>query len=91
MPPLLQSLFARYRSMSWGQRGYALIVLVALIAVGIAAWNDRRARTFERMHQRIAAAGARSTRSVTVVADPEAGMRACPLLGMFAGGHMLAQ
>ncbi len=71
MPPLLQSLFARYRSMSWGQRGYALIVLVALIAVGIAAWNDRRARTFERMHQRIAAAGARSTRSVTVVADPE--------------------
>lgn len=71
MPPLLQSLFARYRRMSWGQRGYVLIVLAAVLAAGSAARNDRRARTFERMHQRIAAAGARSTRSVTVVADAE--------------------
>ncbi|MGI8980040.1 MAG: hypothetical protein ACR2FY_12520 [Pirellulaceae bacterium] len=71
MPPLLQSLLARYRGMSWGQRGYALIVLTAITTAGIAAWNDGRARTFERMHRRISAAGARSTRSVTVVADPE--------------------
>src|SRR5688500_862826 len=71
MPPLLQSLLARYRKMSWGQRGYALIVLVSVIALGIAAWNDRRARTFERMHPRVAAAGARAARSITVVADPE--------------------
>ena len=71
MSPLLQSLFSRYRSMSWGQRGYALTVLLAAIVFSAAALNGWRARTYEGMHRRIAAAGAKSTCSVTVIDDAE--------------------
>ena len=65
MTPLLTTIFARYRSMSWGQRGYGLIVVAAIIVFGIGAINHWRAWNYERMNKRILAAGARSTRSVT--------------------------
>ena len=84
MSPLLQSLYSRYRSMSWGQRGYALTVLLAVIVFGNAAINNWRARTYEGMHRRIAATGAKSTRSVTVIDDAEEAYFLA-LLGDFSG------
>lgn len=84
MSPLLQSLFARFRRMSWGQRGYVVTVLLSLTLFGIAGINHWRARSYESMHRRIAATGARSTRSVTVVDDnQEAYFQA--ILGDFSG------
>jgi Leucine-rich repeat (LRR) protein len=71
MRPLLPSLFARLRGLSWGERGYALTVLFAVLVFGNGGMNGWRAGTYERMHQRIAQAGAKSTRSITVLADPE--------------------
>jgi Leucine-rich repeat (LRR) protein len=84
MPPLLQSLFARYRRMTWGQRGYAVVVLVSLVLFGQAGINHWRARNYEAMHRRVAAAGAKSTRSVTVVDDTEEAYFMA-LLGDFSG------
>ena len=84
MSPLLQSLFARYRGMSWGQRSYALTVLLSLVVFGLAGINHWRARSYESMHRRIVATGAKSTRSVTVVDDSqEAYFQA--ILGDFSG------
>lgn len=71
MTPLLQTLFARCRSMSWGQRGYALIVAVAFIVFGWGGANHWRARTYEQMNQRIAASGARTTRSIGFLANKD--------------------
>jgi Leucine-rich repeat (LRR) protein len=84
MSPLLQSLFARYARMSWGQRGYLLTVLLSLIVFGCAGINARRARSYESMHRRIVEAGARSTRSVTVVDDAEEAYFMA-ILGDFSG------
>ena len=70
--------------MSWGQRGYALTVLLAVVVFGNAAINDRRARSYEGMHRRIAATGAKSTRSVAVADDAEEAYFLA-LLGDFSG------
>ena len=70
--------------MSWGQRGYVLTVLLSLVVFGYAGINDWRARSYERMHRRITEAGARSTRSVTVVDDAEEAYFLA-ILGDFSG------
>ena len=71
MPSLLKRVFGRIRSLSWGQRGYALIVLSAVGVFGYAGINDWRARSYAALDQQIAAAGARSTRSLSIFSDPE--------------------
>ncbi len=70
--------------MSWGQRAYAVTVLIAVVVFGTAAINDQRARTFERMHRRVAEAGARTTRSITAAEDAEESYFLA-LLGDFSG------
>jgi Leucine-rich repeat (LRR) protein len=73
--------------MSWGQRGYALTVLLSLVVFGYAGINHWRARSYESMHRRIAATGARSTRSVTVVDDNQEAYFLA-ILGDFSGVAM---
>lgn len=71
MLAISKRLLSQVRSLSWGQRGYVLIVMSAVALFGYAGINNWRARTYEALRQQIAAAGARSTRSVTILSDPE--------------------
>lgn len=84
MSPLLQSLFARFKRMSWGERGYAVVVTISLSLFGLAGVNHWRARGYEAMHLRVAATGARSTRSINVIDDTEEAYFMA-LLGDFSG------
>jgi hypothetical protein len=70
--------------MSWGQRGYAIIVVVSLFVLALGFFNHWRARTYEAMHRRIEATGAKSIRNVTVVDDTEE-TYFMALLGDFSG------
>lgn len=71
MTPLLRTLFARYRSMSWGQHGYALIVVLSIFAFGWGGANHWQARNYEQMYQRVAKSGARATRSIGFLANED--------------------
>jgi len=84
MPPLLKAVYARYRSLSWGQRGYGLVVLSAVLLFGLGGINHYRARSYERMHQRLEAAGARTTRGFITVDDPQES-HFLAILGDFSG------
>jgi Leucine-rich repeat (LRR) protein len=68
---LLKYLWSLVRSLSWGQQGYALILLSAVGLFGYAGINAWRARSYDDLHKQVAAAGAKSTRNVTILSDPE--------------------
>lgn len=71
MTPLLRTLFARYRSMSWGQHGYALIVMLTICVFGWGGANHWKARNYEQMNQRVLKSGARATRSIGFLANED--------------------
>lgn len=71
MPNSKRHLTTRLRALSWGQRLYAMIVLLAIGVFGYTGINHCRARSYQAFHEQITAAGGAAKRNLYMSSDAE--------------------